>query len=99
MGVLGSTLTLERANGVATEAKLARPFAAGVSRLVVLIVNELVESPNAELGVIRPLKEGVSRPLRVDATDEGRLAPPRPTVGADNLVVATKTPHFGGQEK
>lgn len=39
-------------------------------------------------------KEGVTRP---EAT-EGGLAP-KPTVGEESLVVATKTPHMGGQEK
>lgn len=55
------------------------------------------------LGVIRPRCEGVTRPLdgvirppRDEATEDGRLLP---TVGADSFVVETKTPHFGGQVK
>lgn len=73
--------------------------------------SEGVTRPLDTEGVLRPLaideraegvilpdaeKEGVIRPLRVDATDEGREIP---TVGADNLVEATKTPQFGGQVK
>jgi hypothetical protein len=54
-------------------------------------------------GVMRPPMlddaEGVIRPLRDEATEEGRYWDPGPTVGADNLVVATKTPHLGGQVK
>jgi hypothetical protein len=41
----------------------------------------------------------VSHPLREEAAEGGRWTDPRPTVGRDNLVVATKTPHLGGQVK
>lgn len=58
--------------------------------------------PNDERveGVILPEaeKEGVIRPLRTDATDDGRDID-SPVVGADSLVDATKTPQLGGQEK
>ena len=49
-------------------------------------------------GVILPEaeKEGVILPLRTDATEDGLEWP---TVGADNLVDATKTPQFGGHVK
>ena len=49
-------------------------------------------------GVIRPdaEKEGVMRPLRTDATDDGRDIP---TVAADSFVKATKTPQLGGHVK
>jgi hypothetical protein len=39
-----------------------------------------------------PEKEGVVRPPRDDATEEGRWIPPARTIGVDNFVVATKTP-------
>lgn len=52
---------------------------------------------------MRPLgmeaEEGVTRPPREEVTEDGRRAAPTPTVGADNFVVATKTPQFGGQVK
>ena len=51
---------------------------------------------------MRPLKDGVIRPerdARVDATEGGLDDMPCTTVGIDNLEYATKTPHFGGQEK
>ena len=53
-------------------------------------------------GVIRPLlreigADGVTRPLREEATDGGRKL--GPTVGADNLADATKTPQLGGHVK
>ena len=55
-------------------------------------------------GVVRPLgmdveRDGVARPPREEATEDGRRDAPMPTVGADNLVVATKTPQLGGHEK
>lgn len=53
-------------------------------------------------GVIRPLArdigaDGVTRPLREEATDGGRKLVP--AVGADNLADATKTPQLGGHLK
>lgn len=49
-------------------------------------------------GVIRPeLKAGVTRPLREDATDDGRA--PYPTVGGEIFEEATKTPHLSAQVK
>lgn len=60
-------------------------------------------------GVIRPVEtadgiwpddEAVIRPPWIEATEEGRDPVVRiTTVGGDNLVVATKTPHFGAQSK
>ena len=51
-------------------------------------------------GVILPdaEKEGVIRPLRLEATDEGREKE-IPTVAAESFVDATKTPQLGGHEK
>lgn len=64
------------------------------------VIRELVlkDMPDVD-GVIRPDMEGVVRPPREEATDEGRLTAPGPTVGADSFVVATKTPQLGGHEK
>ena len=58
--------------------------------------------PNEFDGVIRPLPsdmvaDGVTRPLREEVTDGGRKL--GPTVGADNLADATKTPQLGGHMK
>jgi hypothetical protein len=51
-------------------------------------------------GVILPFDpDGVTRPPREEATEEGRWIAPTPTVGADSLVVATKTPQLGGHVK
>lgn len=50
-------------------------------------------------GVTLPLIDGVVRPLRVEATEDGRDTMPLRTAGGDNLLEATKTPQFGGQEK
>ena len=55
------------------------------------------ETVDAEGGP-RP-NEGVSRPLRIDATEEGRDALLAPTVGRDSLSALMKTPHFGGHVK
>lgn len=55
--------------------------------------------PNVD-GVILPESNcnGVIRPFRDEATDEGRETL-GPAVAADNFVAATKTPQFGGQVK
>lgn len=88
----------------------SRYRAAGVVPGVTLPGTEGVRRPVDAEGVIRPLDrdtdgvilpprfadtEGVIRPLREDATDDGRF----PTVGGDSFVVATNTPHWGGQVK
>jgi len=70
--------------------------------------NEGVTRPLDTDGVMRPLcdndvdkpeKEGVVRPPREEATEEGLWMPPARTIGAESLVVATKTPRLGGQIK
>jgi hypothetical protein len=76
--------------GVLRPAGVTLPFESDTSG--VLVPRELVELE----GVNRPDKEGVTRPPLEEATDGGR---PGTTVGADSLVVATKTPHLSGQEK
>lgn len=50
-------------------------------------------------GVILPELAGVVLPPLEDATEEGRGTAPGPTVGADNFVDATNTPHLSGHEK
>lgn len=51
-------------------------------------------------GVMRPDDEAIERPPWNEATEEGRDPDARTlTVGGDNLVVATKTPHLGAQSK
>ena len=71
------------------------------------------EDAGVVLGVIRPFgPDGVTRPLvtdverdgavrspREEATEDGRRTAPTPTVGAESLVVATKTPQFDGHVK
>ena len=47
----------------------------------------------------RPVMEGVWRPLREEAADDGRWTDQRFTVGIDNLAVDTKTPQLGGHTK
>jgi len=66
--------------------------------------NEGVTLPLEPDGVTRPLcidveKDGVARPPREEATEDGRCVAPTPTVGAESLVVATKTPQLGGHVK
>jgi hypothetical protein len=60
---------------------------------------EGVTRPFDTEGVMRPDTEGVIRPLRVDATDEGRDILPSRTAGEESLLKATNTPQFGGHEK
>lgn len=60
------------------------------------VTRPLLRDMDAE-GVIRPEKEGVIRPLRDEATDDGLKV--RATVGGDNLVKATKTPQLLGHVK
>lgn len=50
-------------------------------------------------GVTRPETEGVARPLRDDATEEGLEIEPAPTVGGESLDAAMNTPQFGAQIK
>lgn len=50
-------------------------------------------------GVTRPATDGVIRPFRLDATEGGRDIAVGPTVGAESLAAAMKTPQLGGQEK
>jgi hypothetical protein len=64
-------------------------------------------------GVIRPLDidedvemrdlnnalDGVTRPPREDATEDGRCIAPGPTVGGESLTADTKTPQFSGHTK
>jgi len=66
--------------------------------------NEGVTLPLEPDGVTRPLcidveTDGVARPPREEATEDGRWIAPAPTVGAESLVVATKTPQLGGHVK
>lgn len=85
-----------RLEGVVRPAGVTRPLDTeieGAARVVPLIEVE---------GVTRPEREGVTRPPpppREEATDEGRMYAPGPTVGAESLLVATKTPHLSGQAK
>ena len=50
-------------------------------------------------GVILPENEGVVRPLRLEATEEGREIGACPTVGDESFEAAMKTPQLGGQVK
>lgn len=50
-------------------------------------------------GVTLPDTDGVTRPLRIDATEDGRELDPTPVVGEESLEAAMKTPQFGGQKK
>jgi hypothetical protein len=66
--------------------------------------NKGVILPLESDGVMRPLcrdveRDGVARPPREEATEDGRWIAPTPTVGAESLVVATKTPQLGGHVK
>jgi hypothetical protein len=66
--------------------------------------NEGVTFPFEPDGVTRPPvtdveRDGVVRPPREEATEDGRRTAPTPTVGVESLVVATKTPQFGGHGK
>lgn len=64
-----------------------------------------VARPLDPAGVLRPLalveadSDGVARPLRDEATDDGLEIEPAPTVGDDNFDAAMKTPQFGAQVK
>lgn len=49
--------------------------------------------------MILPVNEGVTRPLRVDATEEGLETDPDPAVGVESLEDVMKTPQFGGHVK
>lgn len=68
-----------------------RPREEGVTRP--LCIDDEVEE------AYMPENEGVVRPPRDDATEEGLWIPPARAIGADNLVVATKTPRLGGHTK
>ena len=82
-----------------------RPLSPGVMRPLTGVTRPLdnegvflpLDTEDAELG-IRPV-EGVSRPLRTDATDDGRDELPGPTVGAESLSAPMKTPQAGGHVK
>jgi hypothetical protein len=60
---------------------------------------EGVTRPVETDGVILPDIEGVVRPLRDEATEDGRDIIPIRTAGGDSFPEATKTPQLGGQEK
>ena len=47
----------------------------------------------ADAGVPRPETDGVTRPFREEATEDGRISSPEIRSGATN------TPHFGGHLK
>lgn len=82
-----------------------RPFIPGVIRPLTGVTRPLdkdgvflpLDIEDVELGT-RPV-EGVSRPLRTEATDEGRDMLPGPTVGAESLSAPMKTPQAGGHVK
>lgn len=80
-----------------------RPPLEGVVRPVEVdaegVIRELVLNDMEVEGVFLPDTEGVARPPRDDATDDGRGTAPGPTVGAESFVVAMKTPQLGGHEK
>lgn len=85
-----------------TEDGVMRPLLAGVTRPLDGVIRPLLKLDrvlvvllNEVEGVIRPLCDASRRPL----TDGGLWTAPGPTVGAESLVVATKTPQLGGQEK
>ena len=50
-------------------------------------------------GVALPDNNGVVRPLRFEATDEGRDIDPTQTVGGESFEAAMKTPQLDGQVK
>ena len=50
-------------------------------------------------GVILPDNEGVTRPLRLEATEEGLEIDVEPTVGEESLEAAMNTPQFGAHVK
>ena len=56
-----------------------------------------VEAEDMELGM--RTDEGVSLPLRTEATEAGRDTLPSPTVGVESLSAPMKTPQLGGQVK
>lgn len=57
----------------------------------------LIEDENE--GVALPDNEGVTRPLRLEATDEGLEIDTAQDVEGESLEVAMNTPQFGGQVK
>lgn len=75
------------------EAGVTRPFESDG----VLGPFALTEEDNE--GVTLPENEGVTRPLRLEATEEGLEIDPAPTVGEESLEAATNTPKFGAQVK
>jgi hypothetical protein len=71
-----------------------RPFEMEVEGVTLPLASDV----EAE-GVTRPEMDGVIRPPREEATEDGRRTAPGPTVGGESFVVATKTPQLAGHEK
>lgn len=59
----------------------------------------LFESLDEEKGVGLPDNEGVTRPLCVDVTEEGRRTAPWLVLGAESLFAKIKMPQLGGHLK
>lgn len=100
-GGFGFARTRARARAAGVVPGVARPAYDGVIRPPFEGVVRPVEAD----GVMRELVlndmevDGVVRPPREDATEDGRWTAPGPTVGGESFVVATKTPQLGGHEK
>ena len=82
---------------------VARPVdLEGVIRPFEIEVNGVVRPFGIDIeveGVMRPDIDGVARPPREEATEDGRRTAPTPTVGGESFVVAIKTPQLVGHEK
>lgn len=107
-GVIAVSADVVRDLGVATVVRGTPPVLfrmAGVTlpEGVTGVTRELdiagVTRPDDIPGVTLPLIDGVVRPLRVEATEDGRDTIPLRIAGGESLLVATKTPQFRGQEK
>lgn len=73
-----------------------RPFTGVTRPLGIEGVFLLLDKVDMEFGM---RLEGVSRPSRMEATEDGRDILPGPTVGAESLSALMNTPHAGGQAK